>query len=130
VQVLCSFGNLAPGASATVIIEAFVAPTTQGTLVNTAAAWNTYTTFLQDSVIAVAVTKRDASASCPWGVLLGTRRSGVGAIYGCFMEGCQSEKSTLKPCLDSQRPQSSQVCYHPLELLKSKRRDRKGHVKP
>ena len=73
VQVLCSFGNLPPGASATVTIEAFVAPTTQGTIVNTAAVWNTYSDFLQDSVLASTVTNVTPPPPVPgvsfWGLI-------------------------------------------------------------
>jgi uncharacterized repeat protein (TIGR01451 family) len=65
VQVSCNFGNMAPGASATVTIDAFVASTTQGTIVNFAAAFGTYTTFLQESVLASAVTNVTAPPPPP-----------------------------------------------------------------
>ena len=56
--------------------------------------------------------------------------SGVGAICGRILEGHQREKSSLKRYQDNQHPQSSTVCYHPLELLNLKCRSLKGQVRP
>jgi uncharacterized repeat protein (TIGR01451 family) len=74
-QVVCSLGNMNPGASATITVEAFVASTTQGTLVNMAAAWSTYSTFLQDAVVATVVTNVTTPPPPPvpgvtvWGII-------------------------------------------------------------